>query len=549
MPVTLIQEPPLLSPCRNDVWVEYGCTNYRTGTAQLGGFFLQRVATPPVGHAITFTLPGGTTLTFTAVSGPPDDSGTQYTIGSLLALANAMNGNTTFSLHYVASLIASTQEIWINGRDPSVVLPAITITPGPYITHDAQPASDYTYAPNYSVRSRILVERDWMSNQWVLLGENDHWPDPDGHARENIAGLLLPEVGYDWPGYAQLLPMRSLAPLRRYRLQACERYGAPPSDRSAINSGIRVAWFAGQRHRDTPSQPYWEFTLGNINVPSPWLTYRGRNGRHEVSPNQQHVLAFYRNVARPVGSLVRMRATVYYTDGTSSSAWVADDSGMPWEKGEIACWPCGFNTLALYALQPSLVPYKYSLQLYFAPPAGGASSAISEEHTFHLMEEEASELHIEYVNSLGVVESVRCTGSWEQGLEVKYDEVYRQRRMEGGLMPPAATSDTRMQLASARSTIKLCTGYADEGEHLAIMDILFSPEVRLVDHANQRHLPLLHVAGTHAVSRRGAGEDEHLYALNLQFSVGDPELAWGPRHTLPMPTEPEIGGPLGPFVE
>lgn len=545
MAVGIISAPKQLATCRNDVWLEYACTNYRTGSAHTGGFMITRLASPPVGNVIKIVLPHGDVLTFRAVAGVPSDVGDEYTIGSLQNLANAMNNNVAFSALYIATVMSGWPQIYISGRWSWVPLPAsITLNGAYYSQDDAQGSQDYIYALNYSVRTRIWVELDWMSNRWEPLPENDHYPGEDLHARENIAPMLLPFLGYDWPAYGQSAPMRTLSIFRRYRVQAWERYGTQATDHIAVLLPARVAWYAGQRNRDSHLQVNWGYTLGNTNVPSPWLTYRGRNGRHEVSAAQQHVLGWFRNLARPAGSVIRLRATVYYTDGTSAAINTVSDSGMPWERSEVALWPCGFNTLALYALQPSLTPYKYSVQLVYNA-AGGAAVAASEEHTFWLADEETAELHIEYVNSLGIVDSLRCTGAWEEGLAVMYAEPFSKRSITGGNIPPPATSDKHHLLASADNTLKVSSGYMDESEYRAAMDLFFSPEVRLVDHANKRHLPLLLTNGSHAVSRRGAGTEEHLYALNLQFAVGDPERAWGDRQNMPMASQ-FLAGPAEP---
>lgn len=545
MPLSVVTAPPLLSPCRNAVWVEYGCNSYRQGTApNNAGFLIERLFTPPVGHTITITLPSGEKAVFRAVAGPPDDSGEQYTIGSLVALANAMNSHVAFSALYVAVVTSSSPQIWISGRWPWVMIPSAVNSEGgdAYAFASIQPNADYIYAENYSVRSTVWVEREWMTDKWEPLPTGEHFPGADLRTRENVAQLLLPSLGYDWPAYGLATPMRTLAPIRRYRVQAWERYGTPPTDHVAQSTANAYAWYAGQRHRDTPTQLYWATTLYNTSHPSPWLTYRGREGKQEVGANQQHVLGWLRNRTRLAGITMRLAITIAYTDGTTATTYGATDSSIAWEKGEIALFPCGFDTLGLASLQPLKTAYKYTVQL--VEQSGGVASAVAEPHTFWLATPDHSELHLEYINSFGVVESLRCTGSWEQGLAIKYQDIMRGREMVGGVMPPAATSDARQLLVSATNTLQISTGFRDEAEHNAQCDIFFSPEVRLVDHIGRRHLPVLIADGSHAVSRRGADEEENLYALNMQLTVGDAEQAWGDRVTMPLTTVPgeEAGG-------
>lgn len=545
MAISYVKLPPTLSPVRNDVWMEVDCGAYRTGSTSIGLVFLDRIASPPAGHLIKMLLPSGESIRFEAVPGSPDDSGEQYTIGSVLQLANAMNTNPAFSALYIAKVVTGQPSLVIGGRWPSVALPVISFAGGAaYQLSNAQGNADYSYAANYSVRYTVWLERDWLSDRWEPLPTGERFPGPDLHARINVAPMLRTYVAYDWPFYGQAVPTRSLAPQRRYRVQVWERYGTPPSNRTAKTTTERVAWYAGQRNRDTPHQEDLTPLLQSGAQPSPWLTYRGRSGRHEVGAAQQHVLGWYRNIA-PAAGTIQLQATVHYTDGSTASTIATTEASMVWGFREIALWPCGFDTLNLQALQPTKVPRKYTVQL-MNQPNGGAASAVSAPHTFHLAAPDVTELHLEYVNSFGVVESLRCTGSWEEALDAKYTGIQRLREVAGGAAPPAATSNARQLLQSATNTLQLSTGFRDQGEHFAQMDLFLSPELRLVDHAHRRQLPVLLADGSHSLARRGADENEHIYALNLKLIVGDAETAWGDRALLPAtPAGPTGGEPGG----
>jgi hypothetical protein len=154
-------------------------------------------------------------------------------------------------------------------------------------------------------------------------------------------------------------------------------------------------------------------------------------------------------------------------------------------------------------------------------------------HTFWLVDPDANELHLEFVNSLGVVESMRCVGSWEQALDAQYEDLVTLREADNGNLPPSTGADTRPLLLGVTATLQVSTGYVDEKEHFALLDILSSPEVRLVDHLNDRKLPVRLVPGTHSLRRKGPDVNEHLYALNLALVEGDTEMAWGDRALLP----------------
>jgi hypothetical protein len=228
-----------------------------------------------------------------------------------------------------------------------------------------------------------------------------------------------------------------------------------------------------------------------------------------------------------------MVSTVFYTDGTSSAGPNVDDSAITWNKGEVALWPCGFDTLELGDVQPTKTPYKYTVKL-----VDFGDADLTEVHTFWLVDPDANELHLEFVNSLGVVESMRCVGSWEQALDAQYEDLVTLREADNGNLPPSTGADTRPLLLGVTATLQVSTGYVDEKEHFALLDILSSPEVRLVDHLNDRKLPVRLVPGTHSLRRKGPDVNEHLYALNLALVEGDTEMAWGDRALLPRMANP-----------
>jgi hypothetical protein len=74
----------------------------------------------------------------------------------------------------------------------------------------------------------------------------------------------------------------------------------------------------------------------------------------------------------------------------------------------------------------------------------------------------------------------------------------------------------------SQRTLQVFTGFHALQEQEALLDILNSPEIRLVDHAGQRHLPLRLLSSAAVRGQRGTPE-EHMHGLELTFLADDPQ--------------------------
>ncbi len=501
---------------------------------------------PVADDSFTITL-NGQALQFTWVSGTADDSGHEVTIGldeyeCGLNLAAALVGNVVLSETFRIVNGGGLGAI-LTAHGPGAVAmtfdePASSVLTWTEVTPGAQPQ----YNSNYKALCRLLVRSPHPSTApWhrgpALMAD----PDTQQVARWQLGQMLLPTVRHTWPPYwdgtnNDFTPCFHL--LRHFVVQRWEQYGTPPTPNRIYQSETKVAWYAGSRVAEHAKVQDIFALVRRTDILNPFLTYRGRAGRHEVSQPMQHYLGYYRRTADLITKEMHVQATVHYSDGTTAYAVPMVAAWLTYKPGTVGMFPAGFEQLGLHNLQPTKRATHYVLTV-----GEEAETPLSEAHTFHLVPHDANELHIHYINSLGVVDTIRCDGRWEQGMRVENSPVERTP-WPGGQDENStdAPGGRRHVLTGVDQYMEVSTGYMDRSELEACMDILFSPEWRWDDHRMGKRLPLQLVAAEHVMKTQGDPRTEHLYALNLRFVLGDREMAWSMARTLPpVPITPDPG--------
>lgn len=529
--------PGQYSPVRDPVWHEVLCNGYRTSAPVAGVYTLALVEDPTDGQEWSMVV-GGTTITFTFVTAA-NDSGTQITIGgstpvTLANLLTALRGNYTMDQAF--SMAEASGTITMTARTPGALEVAFSnTTPVTLSFNTTTPAADGVYAANYTANVQVWVEKVWNSGIYTPIPSLFGTPDEDRRARWDLSESLLPYVGYDWPVYGATTAQLQRAMQRRFYVTQYESLGDPPEPRRVYSLGIRRAWYAGSRNAEHRTIQDLFNLIRRLDFPNPFLTYRGRGGKHEVSLDQQHYLAWSRRVAKVTDQQIYMLCVVNYTDNTTETVQRhTDTNSSGWAQDDVMLFPTGFTKLGLDLLQPTKTPYKYSVVI-----VDPSAEPISEVHTFYIADNDANEVHLEFISSLGVVESVRCVGAWTEGISVEVDAVKRLLQAVNLTYPSVEKSNRVHQLQGAQRKRLLSTGFMDLNELLAVMDVLMSPEQRLLDHARGSRAPLCLVGAEHVVRQQGT-PDENLHALNLEFLEGDTEMAWSNR--LAMPALPSGGG-------
>ena len=531
MSTTVVTEPNNLTPARDPAWLKVLCDGLASTppTQHSARLFTLPPAQPSDEDEITITVPDGRQTTLIAVVGTPDDSGTQFQIGATTVETVENLRNTLAQNHLVSSLYTVTlpfvNAIDLVSRAAGAGQLAIDLGGVSWITLvNVVLGSDGDLKPNYRLGVALFVEEEWLSDVFVRSVEYSLTPDDQQYVSVDLAPLLLPHLNPVWPAIGGTSVVRSLDLQKRYTITRWERYGTPPRERMVMSSGTKTALYAGSRNID---HNRWaglstRIRTGGVLGQSPWLTYRGRShARHEVCADQPHYLGWWCWVERVPGEALTLRAKVYYTDGTSTeSDTTIAASSTALLTGEMSQWPAGFDTLGLGAWSAGRVAYKYELWIVNA-----SATAVSERHMMWLVEPDPNEVLLDWVNSFGAIETMRCIGASTETLTPSYTTLTRALTPGNSIGPAPSEAAAEQRTAGVAVRMDVFSGFADALEHAALCDILSSPAVMLVDRARNTRIPVRLAAGTHELKRRGE-DDETLYALALKLDVSDAEMAW-----------------------
>lgn len=340
--------------------------------------------------------------------------------------------------------------------------------------------------------------------------------------------VLLPHLLNDLaPGaldyrtpYTALYGQSAKGAFRRFYVETTEFYGNPAVPRAVERKGSPTepltAWLAGFQQQDAEAATNFISNLQYATNLRPWLTWRGRSAAHEVSRNQRHYLTHYAWADIPTDG-PRLQVQVTCADGTVTPWTIRYYSNPPYQRRTLSIWATGYDHLYLDQFVPSTTTaVTYAVRLI-----GPDGMVLSEERSFTLVEEDYQEIQLLYLNSLGGYDPLRATGSWGEEIDPQWQATVRPAIMADHLQATVARSAAVPQ--GGQRTLTLETGHLPLSEHRCVLDILGSPDIRVVDHARRRYMPARIVKSKAMLMEQRGDSDEHLYAMHLELLVGDVE--------------------------
>ncbi len=536
MAITIEAAPAQLAPVRSPQWLYlYGSrwTNAPSYTAKWGITVNEALASGTALRIVTDL--GAVTLTAQTT---PNDGGTQFLAGTNLTnstdrLLAGLLGNPFLTRHYRFTRIDANNieaEARVPGSGSNFRQDDSSVNPGTRADMvSLQAGSSQLWPESYSIVVRVFV---YHQGQWKMLPEEYGVPLANQRMEMPLSGVLEPYLKPDWPAVSTTGGLlRMTQAVMPYYVETWERYGDPPTDRLIARWGSdtapKQAWLAGYQRAQYPSfAPFLARVLGVNPAPHPFLTWRNRKARRYVTMAEQHYLGWYHWPMQALAATLHLQACLTHTapDGTDpqTTAWsdrLAITVATQLPRGEMAQFNVGYGQLALATLLPTgRVATSYSVRINEAQ-----TGPKSEELTFHLTEGGYNDLYIQYVNSLGCVESLRTQGRWVESLETEHQLLQRPARF--GDQQDSMANTLSSHPTGGQRTLQVSTGHHPLAEHKALLDILGAPRngIALLDLATNRRLPLRLVKGTeHEVAKRGE-LDEHLYSLDLVFALDDPE--------------------------
>ena len=282
---------------------------------------------------------------------------------------------------------------------------------------------DDTVLDNYSIVVEVLVETILGSGEFEVVDTSEVFLDGNNLAKFDIAGILRSQLNYTIPEWNLDKPIVATDLMKRYKLRLSESYGTIPVRQSVNESDEYFALLGGviweeqdsnddlyngieqqgNRRRFLTNQPDRKITSENMQE-FLWMLFKEDDAVYN-SNNAQDALKIELFMQDANGNLVwhpphfRMRNLVRF-------------NGMC-----IVGFPVGIHALDL-TTQPNWNNC-YQYQLWVSDTNG---VRISEYRTFVIDKTvRRSEAMIGYVNSFGVIETVRATGDSIFGVADKAD--------------------------------------------------------------------------------------------------------------------------------
>jgi hypothetical protein len=410
MTLTVSGWPQQVAFVKNPVQYEITTDNYITTPATRSSKRLLWSSAPSNGD--TFTLAwGDQSVTFTFVTGTPDNTGTQIQIPSFTspgfqnAIAAALAKNYLLQKDFEFTPVSAAGPKYgpqidaINtGTDYNITvteaLANLTVTTG-------TTAVDEVIRDNYQIILQVLVDD-------VVVIELAQTPDANSKCTFDIRDILEAyfvdnfQTGFFVPDFDTGDAMFS------YRIRYTESYGTTPvvyalSEYTSSDSFLKVLR-GGVKKLDFPGLSYF---TGWLSVNKRFMTWEPLE--KIISPTQIEQLGFlfYGTITD-----YSIETLIYYTDGTTQ-AYRYLNTQYSCSKGDLALIPAGYTELAIAAVTPSKTVLKYDLWLQ-----NQSNAIISEVRTYVLdYKERMFERFFLYRNSFGIYTTMRTIGEVSDGVK------------------------------------------------------------------------------------------------------------------------------------
>lgn len=464
------------------------------------------------------------------------DDGTSFgaspsNVGAATAFLNGALANYFFYRDFI--ITRASNVVTFKARRPGADYNPVILQPGGALTITTATAvngADVLYRTGHYVGMAVQVETTDGSGDFQRLPDMAVHAGTDSIVQADLSTWLAPLLKPDIRPFAFLSPLPCTESTRRFNVLYWARYadaaGGQPERAVAVTSTAR-AWLAGHERAEYGRFNAW--MNGVPYAPYRFLTWRGRTVRREVTKAERHYLnwLYARNLTIEEGQspVVQMQVRYHLADA-SDSAWITSAVTMPLPaKGTFHTWPVGWDAVSLDALaaDAGVDPDKavaYSIRLF----ATDINVVLTEEYRFELVEPDYQDVHIQWFSSLGAWESVRMGGAWQRNTTPSFQELRHVLRHADQGTDVAANTTFPL---GAQDTITLHSQVNPILEHRALLDILQSPAVRLVDLANGRFIPLRITEGEETPVDGKGGDDENMHQLKVTFRLDDDN----PAHT------------------
>jgi len=391
---------------------------------------------PGVGDIIEIASNWGFTLTFTFVaSNPSTNELTAYSSGTLAAyiaqLIAELQQNyvigTFFDLADTSPLGYTFGSITLSKRDSGII--NLSGNTGGFSVVHSNVVIDPVYRPNFSFILELYVEQPYNSGNYGKATSQlanavfNPVPNADSQADVYINDVLYSFLTFDFP---QLPADNILAKLCtniqvRCWLRITEAYGNPVTVQPWSQSLYRFGFGVKGTIKDSEYNQAYDPSPAAGPTVNKFMT---RCPDKEVLPNQPEWLTYRRDDVAINNILIK----VTFADGTLYSAGTApqiNKSTLDAVSGEndVIMIEAGYAQLGLDALPSSSPVAKWEIQFLDA-----ANDTLYKPKVYYLKDQPF--LYVRYFifqNSLGGVDTLRCTGTLTKLHKVEREKSYRAR--------------------------------------------------------------------------------------------------------------------------
>lgn len=502
MAITLQTQPPVVALSGNSIWFGLKTNNHLETT---GSSIQAEITFGSIGLVNDrFTLSWGNESQQFICQEQPDESGNQIPTTPVnlndwvRAVGQALSLNYFVDRDFIVS--SNTSVLTLIAREKgsgfSISLEKTWTGAAPFITQSG--GVDIVPRIFFKIGMQLLIK---SGDVYSKISEDTLPVNEDGECLFDLQALfsdqLSSEFSYPESSYNLLISRPSHS--RAYKVRYYEQFGSNLVPQKLYETDLFYILKGGVSHLQqaiyhSQGSSFWD----KLNYNQFFLTWQPQVKL--IDPEQTEKLYFFvRNIV--LMASLKVRATVYYLDGTSQTVLV-DIVNNPEDKTvyEIICT---LNTLQFDGFDQGLIE-KYDIWV-----DNHADERISEVRTFILdYGPYEYKRYLFFENSLGGWDTVRATGIQEDGIELSRTEV---SRVLGSQFTPAQHHQVTAQVLETK-TYKLNSGWKTKEEISWLRDLLLSKKVYQI--VGGLLVPI--VLTTTKVLQRVDQQD--LYSLSIEFS-------------------------------
>lgn len=518
MSLTVVSEPGKISLSKNPAEFHLRSDAYVTQQPVAGVYDLTFLTKLTAGAFLTLTWNGNTVTFYVQVTTTPSgfnlpDDITSTTLGQYVAALASVWFPANYLLHRDFII---TDEIGplvrFTAREPGTELQLSWSTDIPAleaVMSTNTTAVAWSLQDEYGVIMDIEVEENYGSGDYVRIGTLHETPvlyddagTWKGDVKFNVADVLdgFLQDKQDDPALNETIPTISDQTLLKWRAVYAERYllaGLVPRIERRVQSSDKYVQKGGLDYTDVA-------TVGDVftnhyqAANPPFNTWQPQGKK--VTAEETHYLTWFTDHVLSGLERFQLKATVYYTDGTTDNATLmSTDVQNAYEKFR---YRTGFNDESLDTLQPSKTPTKYDVWI-----EDTTATITSETFTFYLEDSTPQDRYFMFENSFGDWETIRTNGEHVATINVVSKEA--ARHLEAGYSAEDAVVQKRV--AGFTDSFTVFTGFKSKAEITHLRELLKCEKAYEITGGTK--VPIIIESGRHELEYNRTGQ----YTFGLRF--------------------------------